>query len=191
MRSGWFWLPRTIALAIVPLLLASCAGRGELQSDMTRLRADLHTTTETLSQLVARIDELERRQGAMDSVVQQTQQELTQAVEVLLKKALVTENRLKMMQSEKKQAAEIAKVERQARQPSEPLNGVVQEKPSAPAMTPLSLGMTQEDVRRTLGNPISVENTGTYIFWQYAPQGNQKYVVFDKSTLQLWGWRGL
>lgn len=61
--------------------------------DIARLRADLHANTQTLSQLSVRVDELERRQADMESAVRQTQRELSQAIDVLLKKALITENR--------------------------------------------------------------------------------------------------
>jgi hypothetical protein len=181
-----------MALAMASLLLASCAEFGSLRSDVSHLRTDLHTTRETLSQLSARLDELERRQVTMDTAVRQTHAELTQAVEVLLKKALVTESRLSLMEGEKKRVTETARLDRPARQPlSAPQHAAPQENNFTPRSAALNLGMTQEDVRRTLGDPLSVENTGAYIFWQYSPQGNQKYVVFDKVTLQLWGWRGL
>ena len=191
-RTGWRWLPRLLALVIAPCVLGSCAELGGFRSDISHLRADLHSTTEALSQLMTRVDELERRQVATDNTVRQTQQELTQAVDVLLKKALVTENRLLSMASEKKPPADTAKLDRQVRQrTSESPPVAAHENNSVPEATPLSLGMSQEDVRRTLGDPISVENTGAYIFWQYSLQNNQKYVVFDKITQQLWGWRGL
>jgi hypothetical protein len=51
--------------------------------------------------------------------------------------------------------------------------------------------MSQEDVRRTLGDPVSIENAGSYIFWQYSQMSNQKYVVFEKASGQVSGWRGL
>jgi hypothetical protein len=54
-----------------------------------------------------------------------------------------------------------------------------------------SLGMTQDEVRRTLGEPISIDNAGAYVFWQYSETRNQKYVIFQKASGQVSGWRGL
>jgi hypothetical protein len=192
MRTVRRWLFHAMALAMAPLVLGSCAELVDLRTDISRLRADLHTNTETLSQLSARVDELERRQVATDNTVRQTQQELTQAIEVLLKKALVTENRLTIIGSERSPSKGTEKPEVQARQqPSETRSAAPQKKNSSQGEMHISLGMTQEDVRRTLGDPISIENAGSYIFWQYSQMSNQKYVVFDKVTLQVWGWRGL
>jgi hypothetical protein len=193
LRTIGHWLPRAIALLITPLLLGSCAGVGDLRTDLASLRADLSTHTAALSQLSARVDELEQRQAATDRTVRQTQQdvrqsqrELTQAIEVLLKKALMMERRLTTSGSGRAQSKVTETLDRQARkQPSEAQN-------AAPLGVKLiSLGMTQEDVRRTLGDPISIDHTSSYIFWQYSELSNQKYVVFEKVTGQVWGWRGL
>lgn len=191
-RTGWCWLNRAMALVIAPLVLGGCAELMDFRADIARLRSDLHTNTETLSQLAARVNELERRQVATDNTVRQTQQELTQAVEVLLKKALVTENRLTTITSDRSQSKSPEKSDRLARQqPSEARSAARGGEDSPQGGKHLSLGMTQEDVRRTLGDPVSIENTGSYIFWQYSQMNNQKYVLFDKVTRQVWGWRGL
>jgi septal ring factor EnvC (AmiA/AmiB activator) len=180
-----------MALAIAPLMLGSCAQMMDFRTDIARLRSDLHTNTEVLSQLSARIDELERRQVATENTVRQTQQELTQAVAVLLKKALVAENRLSIVESRGSQPKGSEKSRRQARlQPSETVSAAHHGENSLQERKHLSLGMTQEDVRRTLGDPVSIENSGPYIFWQYSPMNNRKYVVFDKGTHEVWGWRG-
>jgi hypothetical protein len=181
-----------MVLAIAPLVVGGCAELVGLRTDIARLRADLQTNAETLAQLSARVDELERRQVATDNTVRQTQQELTQAVAVLLKKALVTENRLTIVESRGNQPKATEKPHRQARQqPSEIPGAAPHRENSELERKHLSLGMTQEDVRRTLGDPVSIENTGVYIFWQYSQMNNEKYVVFDRVTLQVWGWRGL
>jgi DNA-binding protein H-NS len=192
MRGARHGLPRAVALAIAPLMLGSCAELVELRTDIARLRSDLHANTETLSQLTARLDELERRQATTDSAARQTHQELSQAIEVLLKKALIAENRLARIGSERHQSKGLEKLDSQARQPpSEPQDTSPQGKNPRPGGKHLSLGMTQEDVRRTLGDPISIEDAGSYIFWQYSWLSNQKYVVFDKDSGQVSGWRGL
>jgi hypothetical protein len=192
MTSVWYWLLRAMALAIAPLVLGSCAERLTLQTDIARLRSDLHTNAEILAQLSARVDELERRQVATENTVRQTQQELTQAVAVLLRKALVTADRLTIVESVGSQPKGTQKPPRQAREkPSEAASAAPQGENSVREGIHLSLGMTQEDVRRALGDPVSVENSGSYIFWQYSQMNNRKYVVFDKVTRQVWGWRGL
>jgi hypothetical protein len=180
-----------MALAIAPLALGSCAELMDLRPDIARLRSDLHTNTETLAQLSARVDDLERRQVARDDTLRQKQQELTQAVAVLLKKALVTENRLSLIEARGNQPKGTERQHRQARQPpSETLSAAPHGENAGPERKHLSLGMTQEEVRRTLGDPLSIENTGSYIFWQYSQLSDQKYVVFDHATRQVWGWRG-
>ena len=42
-----------------------------------------------------------------------------------------------------------------------------------------------------LGEPLSIEEAGSYIFWQYSPRSNQQYVVFERANGQVSGWRGL
>jgi outer membrane murein-binding lipoprotein Lpp len=192
MKTGWHLRPYVVALAIAPLLLAGCAELGEFRMDIARLRADLHATTQTFSQLSARVDELERRQVDMESTARQTQHELSQAIDVLLRRALMTENRPIIRESGKSQSPDTARLERALPQ----LPGIVQD--SSPrgenahqARKDLSLGMTQDEVRRTLGEPISIDNAGDYVFWQYSETHNQKYVIFQKASGQVSGWRGL
>jgi uncharacterized protein with von Willebrand factor type A (vWA) domain len=185
-KMAWHRISRAVAVAIAPLLLASCAELMESRTDITYLRSDLQANTQLLSQLSARVDELERRQAATENTTQHMQQELSQAIEVLLKKALVKENRQTTREFGKNQSKETETLERQAH----PLPSETQ-KASSQGGKHLSLGMTQEDVRRILGDPISIENAGSYIFWQYSQISNQKYVVFEKASGQVSGWRGL
>jgi hypothetical protein len=192
MKTAQHRLPYAVALVIAPLVLASCAELGEYRTDIARLRSDLHANAQLLSQLSARVDELERRQAATESATRQTQQKLSQAIEVLLKKALMTEKRRTGRESGRGQSRAAETQERQGRQvQSETQRAAPQGGNSPQGGKHLSLGMTQEDVRRALGDPVSVENAGSYIFWQYSQTSNEKYVVFEKVSGQVSGWRGL
>jgi hypothetical protein len=192
LRRARHGLPRAVALAIAPLMLGSCAEMMELRTDIARLRSDLHANTETLSQLTARLEELERRQTTMDSTARRTQQELSQAIEILLKRALIAEHRATRMGSARPQSEGTQTLGSQTRQPaSESQETSVQGKHPRPGGKLLSLGMTQDEVRRTLGDPLSIEDAGSYIFWQYSRLSNQQYVVFEKDSGQVSGWRGL
>jgi K+-sensing histidine kinase KdpD len=186
LRKAQHRLASVVAVAIAPLLCGSCAELTEYRTDITQLRSDLQANTQLLTQLSARVDALDGRQAATESTARQMQQELSQAIEVLLKRALVKENRQITRESGKTQAKETEMLERQAR----PLPSETQ-RASSPGAKHLSLGMTQEDVRRTFGDPISIEHAGAYIFWQYSQMSNQKYVVFEKASGQVSGWRGL
>jgi hypothetical protein len=191
-RTVWHRLSQTMALVIAPLVLGSCAELIEFRSDITRLRSDLHTNTQILSQLSARVDEFERRQAAMENASRQTQQDLSQAIEVLLRKALMTEDRQTTRESGKSQPKDIEKPESQAHQLPEASQGTSSRGGNAHhGRKDLSLGMTQEEVRRMLGEPVSIEEAGSYVFWQYSPMSNQKYVVFERVNGQVSGWRGL
>jgi len=139
-----------------------------------------------LAQLSARVDALESRQAATESTAQQMQQELSQAVEVLLKKALVKETRQLSRAPGRTPPKDGDLLEGQA----SPLAYEAQRAPS-PEGKHLNLGMTQDEVRRTLGDPVSIEDAGAFIFWQYSRLSNQKYVVFEKASGQVSGWRGL
>jgi K+-sensing histidine kinase KdpD len=183
---AWHRHTYVVALAIAPLLLGSCAELMDYPLDSTRLRSDLQANTQLLTQLSARVDALESRQADMENTARHMQQELSQAVEVLLKKALVKDNRQITRESGKSQAKDTDMLERQGR----PLTSETQ-RASSQEGKHLSLGMTQEDVRRTIGDPVSVEHAGAYIFWQYSQMTNQKYVVFEKASGQVSGWRGL
>ena len=192
MRTVWHSLPYAVALAMAPVILASCAELGDFRMDIARLRADLHANTQTLSQLSARIDGLERRQADMERTARQTQQELSQAIDVLLRKALMTENRPTTRESGRSQSTDTARLERQARQlPGRAQDSASQGENADQARKDLSLGMTQDEVRRTLGEPVSIDNAGAYVFWQYSETRNQKYVIFEKVSGQVSGWRGL
>ena len=192
MRTVWHRLPQAVALAIASLMLGSCAELVEFRTDIARLRSDLQANTQVLSQLSARVDELERRQADAESATRQTQQDLSQAIEVLLRKALMTEDRQITRESGKSSAEGYLK-SRRARHASSQLRrqgtssrGVN----SHPGRKQLSLGMTQDDVRRMLGDPISIEPVGPYVFWHYSPMSNQQYVIFDNRSGQVSGWRG-
>ena len=165
-------LSHVIALVILALGLVSCAEFTPLPADISRSQADLHTTSETLTQISARVDQLERRQSIPDHPSGQTSQELTQAIEVLLKKALLTRAPEKPAQ-------------RARQQPPDPGDTSRRE------ATPLSLGMTREEVRSALGDPVSTELAGSYTIWQYSQENHQKYVIFENGTGQVWGWWGL
>jgi K+-sensing histidine kinase KdpD len=192
LRTARHRLSRAVVVAIAPLMLGSCAELMESPTDITHLRSDLQAHTQLLSQLSAQVDDLERRQAVTESTARRMQQELSQAIEVLLKKALMTENRQTTRESGKSQSKDAETLERQARQPSsETQRASSQGGNSAQVGKHLSLGMTQDDVRRMLGDPISIENAGAYTFWQYSQLSNQKYVVFEKASGQVSGWRGL
>jgi hypothetical protein len=203
-------LLQIMALASLAVGLVSCAAWWDLSADITRLRSDLNANAEALAKISARVDELERRQSGPDRVSAQTQQELTQAIEVLLKKALVTESRLTAIESGGVPSRVSDKLAKQTRPPSPDTNGIAvatsgdqhssslsiepsspPQKPSSPQAKRIRLGMLPEDVRRLLGEPISIETSESYIFWQYSPVSNQKYVIFDKGTKQVSGWWGL
>jgi K+-sensing histidine kinase KdpD len=192
MMTARHWLPYAVVLVIAPLVLASCAELGEYRTDIDRLRSDLHANAQLLSQLSARVDELERRQAAAESATRQTQQELSQAIEVLLKEALMTEKRQSSREPGKSQSRDVETQKRQARKvQSETQRAAPQGGNSPQGGKHLSLGMTQEDVRRALGDPIRIEHAGSYIFWQYSQTSNEKYVIFEKVSGQVSGWRGL
>ena len=191
-RTARHWLPHLVILAVAPLVLASCAELEEYRTDISHLRSDLYANTQRLAQLSARLDELERRQAAAESATRQAQQELSQAIEVLLKKALMTEKRQSGRESGRSPSKDAERLGPQGHQlPSEMQGASSQGGNTVHAGKALSLGMTQEDVRRTLGDPLSIEDAGSYIFWQYSQMSNQKYVVFEKGSGQVSGWRGL
>src|SRR5919108_4328106 len=149
LRTARQSLPCAVALAIAPLILASCAELGEFSNDIARLRSDLQANTQTLSQLSARVDELERRQAGMESATRQTQQDLSQAVEVLLRKALMAENRQTARETGKSQPKDTERPESQERRVTPAAQGASwRSGDPSQGRKQLSLGMTQEDVRR-------------------------------------------
>jgi hypothetical protein len=181
-----------------------------VRADISRLQSDLQTNRETLAQISARIDTLEGRESTLDSAAGKPLQELTQAIEVLLKKALQTENRLTTLESAGPPSRVPEKPAKQPRQSSSETKGASVQKgndhngsPFTTQSSPLSLtassptaklmhlGMTQEDVRRALGNPLRTETAGSHIFWHYSRVNNQKYVIFETDTRQVSGWWGL
>ncbi len=191
LRIVWHRLPQAMALAITPLTLASCAELIEFRTDIARLRADLQANTQALSQLSARVDELERRQANAESAARQMQQDLSQAIEVLLRKALMTEDRQITRESGKSSPKDTKNLESREHQHSAMEQGASSRGGnSQPGRKQLSLGMTQDDVRRMLGEPTSIEPVGPYVFWHYSPMSNQQYVIFDKMSGQVSGWRG-
>ena len=184
----WPTLSATVALASALVLLGSCADLSEFRTDIARLRSDLHATTQVLS---ARMDELERDQGEVESVARHTQQDLSQVIEALPAKALIPKGRQITRDSGKSQSPETARPEGRAREL--PAGG--QEASSRggtfrPGRWQLSLGMTQDEVRRRLGDPLSIEPVGAYVFWHYSPIRNQQYVIFEQMSGQVSGWRG-
>ena len=189
-RTVWYRFLQAVALAITPLMLGSCAELIEFRTDIARLRSDLQANTQALSQLSARIDELERRQAAAESTTRQTQQDLSQAIEVLLRKALMSEDRQITRESGKNSPKDTRNLESQPRPPSDTGQGALSRGMSShQGKKQLSLGMTQDDVRRMLGDPLSIEPAGPYVFWHYAPMSNQQYVIFDNRSGQVSGWR--
>jgi hypothetical protein len=191
MKNVWHKFPRPMALVISLVMLGGCAELIEFRTDIAHLRSDLHTTTQALSQLSARMDELERRQADAEGAARQTQQDLSQAVEVLLRKALITEDRQSTRDSGKSQSKETAKPESQTRELLAEGSGASSRGDNfRSGRKQLSLGMTQDDVRRMLGDPVSIEPVGEYVFWHYSPMRNQQYVIFGKMSGQVSGWRG-
>jgi hypothetical protein len=164
---------------IASFILLGCAEYGGLRSDQK-------TQNEALVGLTERVDELRRRLAADERASKQGQQELKQAVETLLKKALEVENRLSNLESEQAEPKKFEKpAKRTPQKPPEARNTSKQDQKQ------LRLGMTQEEVQRLFGDPISIESSGDNIFWQYSPETNQKYVVFEKASGRVSGWLGL
>jgi hypothetical protein len=194
MTRVWHKLPHAVALASALVMLGSCADLSEFRTDIAHLRSDLHANTEVLAQLSARMDALERRQGEAENAARHTQQDLSQAIEVLLRKALITEDRQSTRDSGKNQSYTTEKPEGQSRELSAGKQGASSRGGNVrPGRQQLSLGMTQDDVRRMLGEPISIEPVGAYVFWHYSPMSTQQqqYVIFAKMSGQVSGWRGL
>lgn len=187
-RHRW---ARVAALAITPLMLGSCAEMVEFRTDIARLRSDLQANTQTLSQLSARVDGLERRQADAESATQQTQQDLSQAIEILLRRALVMEDRQSNREAGRAQANYEAPESRAHHPPAVPPATSLPGSNFHAGRKQISLGMTQDDVRRLLGDPLSIEPVGDYVFWHYSPVSNQQYVIFEKLSGQVSGWRGL
>jgi hypothetical protein len=58
-----------------------------------------------------------------------------------------------------------------------------------PGRKQLSLGMSQDEVRHLLGEPLGIEPVGPYVFWHYSPLRNHQYIIFDNTSGQVLGWR--
>ena len=175
-----YWLLRYIPTAVISsFMLVGCAEYGELRSNH-------NTQNEAFASLAAHIDEIKRRLAADERVAKQTQQELKQAVETLLKKALETESRLSSLESGQIEQKKLEKPDRRILQQAPETS-----KASGQNQKQLRLGMTQEEVRRLLGDPMSIDSSGDHIFWQYSQESNQKYVVFEKGSGHVSGWLGL
>ena len=175
-----------MACALLALGLVSCAEFTPAPADIGRLQADVHTNSETLAQISARVDQLERRQSSSDLPSGQSSQELTQAIKVLLKKALLTESRLTALESDERRTRGLDKPTMQPPQRTPEPSDIPPHQAA-----PLSLGMTREEVRRILGEPVSTEIAGPYTIWQYSSENHQKYVIFENGTGRVWGWWGL
>jgi hypothetical protein len=52
----------------------------------------------------------------------------------------------------------------------------------------LHLGMSQSEVRALLGEPVSIEDTAEFVFWNYGPEA---YVVFEQGAGHVHGWVGV
>jgi hypothetical protein len=52
----------------------------------------------------------------------------------------------------------------------------------------LHLGMSQSEVRALLGEPVSIEDTAEFVFWNYGPEA---YVVFERGAGHVHGWVGV
>lgn len=182
--------PQVVALVIALVMLGSCAEMGEFRTDIAHLRSDLQANTQTLSQLSARVDALERRQAEAESATRQTQQDLSQAIEVLLRRALVMEDRQSLRELGRPQTYADDPESQGHHPPPAPPATSLRSGSSPSGKKQLSLGMTQDDVRRLLGDPLSIEPVGEYVFWHYSPTGNQHYVIFEKMSGQVSGWRG-
>jgi outer membrane murein-binding lipoprotein Lpp len=179
-----------VALIIVPLLLGSCAELIEFRTDIAHLRSDLQTNTQALSRLSARMDELEQQQAAAESAARQTQQDLSQAIEVLLRKALISEDFQITQNLVRSSLKESNRLESELHSASAMGQRASSPGGDSPHGTKyLSLGMTQDEVRRMLGDPLNIEPVGPYVFWHYAPMNNQHYVIFDTRNGQVSGWR--
>src|SRR5262245_29465727 len=167
----WHKLPHAVALASALVLLGSCADLSEFRTDVAHVRVDLHANTEVLSQLSARMDALERRQADAESAARQTQQDLSQAIEVLPRKALIPDGRQITRDAGKRPSPKPAKAEGQAHERSAGGQEAASRGENVrPGGRQLSLGMTQDEVRRRLGEPIHIEPVGAYVFWHYAPR---------------------
>jgi hypothetical protein len=137
------------------------------------------------------MDALERRQGEAESAAQQMHQDLSQALEVLLRKARISEGRQSTRDAGNRPSPKTHKPEGQARELSAGGQGASSRGGNVrPGRQPLSLGMTQDEVRRILGDPIRIEPVGAYVFWHYSPMRNQQYVIFGNMSGQVSGWRG-
>jgi hypothetical protein len=177
-------------VVVVSWLVVGCAELVEFRADIARLRSDLQANAQSLSQMAARVDELERRQAEAESAARRTQQDLSQAIEVLLRKALITEDRQITREADKHWHQGPTNPESQPRLDSATGQGSTAEGVNwQPGRKQLSLGMSRDDVRHLLGEPLSIEPVGSYVFWHYSPLRNHQYIIFDTMSGQVSGWR--
>jgi hypothetical protein len=177
---------------MAPFLLVGCAELVEFRTDITRLQSDFQANAQALSQLSARMDDLERRQADAESAARQTQQDLARAIEGPLSKAPMTKDRQLSPKSGKSAPKDTERPESRARQHSAMgQEASARGKNSHQEPKQLSLGMNQDDVRRIWGQPINIEPVGPYLFWHYAPMSKQQYIILDKMSGEVLGWRGL
>jgi hypothetical protein len=54
----------------------------------------------------------------------------------------------------------------------------------------LQAGISQAEVHNLLGEPVSVDDTPDFVYWQYGTEKYTSYVYFDKDTGRLRGWLG-
>jgi cell division protein FtsB len=185
LRGRWRSSTRFIALAVCGLGVVGCANLGELRADLMRLRADLQAQQTAMASLAERVNAIERGTATSNGGAGPTARELQQAVDVLLKKALALDLRVAQLETAKPAAP---RSEKERRPPPPPMQsrGNAVDDPKR-----INLGMTQEDVRRILGDPVRTEYAERYIFWLYSPASDQKYVVFERQDGRVSGWVGL
>lgn len=185
-RGRWRLSTPLLALALYSVGVVGCADRGEIRSEMARLRADLTAHNAAMASLTERVQAIERQVVPPASGAVYTAHEWQQAIEVLLKKALEVDVRLSQLEVMKTAAPPPEKP-----RPSTPKPAIEAPRYTGERRKEISLGMVQEEVRRIFGDPLRTEYAGDYIFWHYSSVNNQKYVVFERDGGRVSGWSGL
>jgi hypothetical protein len=185
-REHWQSSVRLIAVAMWGVGLVGCAELGAIRSEMARLRADLMAYHTAMESLTERVQAIEQRGATSESGVAHPSHDLQQGVEVLLKKALEIDVRVSQLEATKNVGSR-APMPR----PSPPKSALEERGPTIDKRQEISLGMTQEEVRQIIGDPLRTEYAGDYIFWHYSPLSYQKYVVFERENGRVSGWLGL
>jgi hypothetical protein len=165
--------------------VVGCAELGGVRSELARLRADLSAHHAAMASLTQRVHAVEQQLATSESGAAHTSHEWQQAIEVLLKKALEIDVRVARLETTKSTASHAPMPH-----PSPPMSGLEEPGPVIDKRQEISLGMTQEEVRQIVGDPLRAEYAGEYIFWHYAVN-HQKYVVFERESGLVSGWLGL